>query len=101
MIKGLEQGSCRPLLPESLHSSGNLNKQILPFVARDHSVTEFPSGPEEGILLAHRVKVLEILPEVSTTPQRQPILGVSIVSIILPLKSFCTSFQVFKNKTPA
>ena len=64
------------------------------------SVVGYHSVREEGMLLAVPSKCLEILSEVSSMLQGEPILGVSIVSIILSLKSFHTSFQGFKNKTP-
>lgn len=89
MSQGLEQRSCKRLLPESLHNS---SQRTPPFVGRDYRVREVPPGPEKGILLAPWSKCMEILSEVSATLQGEPILGVSIVSIILSLKSFCTSF---------
>lgn len=46
-------------------------------------------------------KRMDILSGVFTTVQGEPLLGVSIVSLIPPLKSFYTSFQGLKNKTLA
>lgn len=61
----------------------------------------YHSVREESMLLAAPSKRMEVLSEVSSMLQGEPILGVSTVSIILSLKSFRTSFQGFKNKTPA